>query len=107
MPRLGLRRDDAVPGQVEFQAVLVWLKHDPQPPQPFDDLDPERADGGVHAVRAELTRGPHDPMGVAVPGQRECVGHAEVGVLAEADDEHELVGSGVTVEVVAVVEVAV
>ncbi len=107
VPRLGLGRDDAVPGQIEVQVVVVRLEHDAESAKSFDDLDLERADGGVHPVGAELARRAHDPVRIPVPRQREGVGDAQVRILAHADDQHQLIGAGVAVEVVPVVEVAI
>ncbi|MFC7103357.1 hypothetical protein ACFQQB_24710 [Nonomuraea rubra] len=87
--------------------MLVRLQDHPEPLEPLHDLDPERAHPRVHAVGAQLARGADHPVQVGGADAGEGVGDAQVGVLAEADDEHELVGGGVAVEVVAVVEVAV
>lgn len=87
--------------------MLVRLQDHPEPLEPFDDLDAEGADPGVHPVGAELARGPDDAVQVPVPYAGEGVGDAQVGVLAEADDQHELAGARVAVEVVAVVEITV
>lgn len=87
--------------------MLVRFEYHPEPFEPFDDLDTERADLGVHPVGAQLTGGAHDAVQVRGSRAGEGVGDAQVGVLADADDEQELVGGGVAVEVVAVVEVAV
>ena len=73
----------------------------------LDHLDLERTDRRVHPVEAELARRPHDAVLVAAAHEREGVGDAEVRVLALPDDEEQLVGARVAVEVVAVVEVAI
>ena len=57
--------------------------------------------------RPSSREAPHDAVLVAAAHQREGVVHTEVRVLAHADDEEQLVGARVAVEVVAVVEVAI
>jgi hypothetical protein len=106
---LGLldRRHVAVPHQVVGDAVLGGVEGAAELLEPFDHLDLEGPDGGVHPVEAELARRPHHPVLVAPADEGEGVGDPEVGVLALSDDEEELVGARMAVEVVAVVEVAI
>ena len=56
---------------------------------------------------AELARGPHDVLAVAMRGGGEGVGDAEVRVLPEPGGDEQLAARSEQVEVVAVVEVAI
>src|SRR6185369_14340956 len=64
VPRLLERRNRPVPDEVEGERVLGGLEDDADATQSFEDLDPKRADGRVHAV-AELTGGAHHVVRVA------------------------------------------
>ena len=74
--------------------------------QRLEHLDLEGTDRGVHAV-AELPRRAHHAVAVAALHAGEGVLGGQVRVLAQPHHHEQLVGRGVQVEVVAVVEVAV
>ena len=97
----------AFEGDVERDVPLVGLEHDAQPLETLEHLDRDGPDAGVEAVGAQLPGGTDDVMHAVVDHGDEGVGHPQVRVLAHADDGEEVVGAGVQVEVVAVVEVAV
>ena len=105
--RLEVRRDVAVPDQIERESPLVRLADHAQLAQALDHLDAQRADARVHAVVAELARRAHHALYTVAQHHRERVGRAQVRVLAEAHDQEQLVAAAVQVEVVAVVEVAI
>ena len=96
------------PSQVTSMAtrVLGGLDHHAEPAQGLEHLDAERPDGEVAAV-GQRRRGAHDVLRAAVADVDERVDHAEVRVLAVAEDGEPVTRARVHVEVVAVVEVAV
>ena len=98
--------DVALPGDVHVGVVLGRLDDHPQLAQRLDDLDAERPDRDVAPVDQRRRRA-HDVLGAAQAHVEEGVDHAEVRVLAEAEDGEPVVVARVHVEVVAVVEVAV
>ena len=103
---LGDGRAEALPGEVGGDGVLGGLAHEAQALQRLEHLDPQRADAHVGPV-AERPGRPHDVLLLAEADGDEGVGRAEVRVLAEPEDGHELAAGVEGVEVVAVVEVAV
>ena len=99
---------DALEHHVEREAVFVGLGVDVRLAQRLDDLDADRSDLRVHPVGAQLARGAHDVLGLAVDdGGREGVDDADVGVDAHRHHEIGVAFQRVGAEVVAVVEVAV
>jgi hypothetical protein len=99
------RRERALPGDVDGQAVLGRLGDDAHLLQRLDDLDPVAADPQplvAQGVGEADRRHPVAPLHRAV-----AVDHAGVRVDAHAGDEERLAGAVVAVEVAAVVEVAI
>ena len=106
LARLGHGGDVALPGHVHGHAVLGRLDDDPEAAQRLEDLDAEGPDREVAPVE-QGRRGAHDVLRAAVAHVDERVDHAEVRVLAVAEDGEPVTRARVHVEVVAVVEVAV
>ena len=108
---LGLERrgDGGIEGDVEGEIVFAArFEDDAELLQPFEHFDAQRPDGGVGAVGAQSLRHSSNDVVVTAAQYREGVHDAEVGVLAESDDEEHVGGfGGVAVEVVAVVEVSI
>src|SRR5262245_10355986 len=94
--RLLVRRDRALPDEVEGDPVLGLVEREAQAPQRLEHLDPERTHAGVAPV-AERARGADDEMPRAAARDGERVLDAEVRVLAHAHHEEELGARGVEV----------
>ena len=100
--------EQAVPGEVEAEAVLVEVTHQSQLAQRFDDLAAIATDAGLQAiVTVERVAAPHRPLLVTASDGGVGVDRAQVRVDAHAGDQEDVAGAVVGVEVAAVIEVAV
>jgi hypothetical protein len=106
--RLLERRHGAGPGGVDGDAPLVVDATNAQLLQRFDDLDADGAHAGVHAIgRVESSGRAHHTVLSLVEDQQVRVDDSEVRVHTKSAHEHHRAVVIETVEVVAVVEVAI